>query len=236
MRRKVFDRDPRLPIFADKIAVKEFVASRIGAEFVTPTLWHGDQLPALESRNWPLPFVLKANNGSGTNIFVRDYSDIDWPKIELKCKKWLETSHAKWAGEWVYEKIRPELLIEPYIGDSNSLPVDYKLFIFSGKVHYIEVDTDRETVHKRTFFDRHWNRMEFSMGYPIDPKRIEPPNSLLQMIDLGEKLGDGLDFVRIDFYEIRNIPKFGEMTFYPDAGIGKFSPDNYDYEFGDLWK
>ena len=46
IRRKLVDRDPRLPIMADKIAVKEFVATILGAPYVTPTLWSGEFLAA----------------------------------------------------------------------------------------------------------------------------------------------------------------------------------------------
>ena len=78
IRRKLVDRDPRLPILADKIAVKEFVASILGAPYVTPTLWSGESLPPRAARNRPIPYVLKANNGSGTNVFVRSAESLDW--------------------------------------------------------------------------------------------------------------------------------------------------------------
>src|SRR5579871_2473019 len=70
-RRKALDRDPRLPLRADKVLVKQFVAEKIGAEFVIPTLWHGPTLPPREERPWPRPFVIKANHASGWNHFVR---------------------------------------------------------------------------------------------------------------------------------------------------------------------
>jgi hypothetical protein len=50
---KIFNRDPRLPQRADKIRVKDFVRDRLGGDWVTPTLWHGEHLPALEQRTWP---------------------------------------------------------------------------------------------------------------------------------------------------------------------------------------
>src|SRR5262249_50061015 len=83
--RKLYERDFRMPILADKIAVKKFVAERIGPEFVTPILWSGTQLPRREDRNWAIPYVIKPNNGSGANIFVRTNTDIDWEFIEQKC-------------------------------------------------------------------------------------------------------------------------------------------------------
>ena len=55
------------------------------------------------------------------------------------------------------------------------------------------------------------------------------------MISAAERLAEDLPFVRIDFYEIDGAPIFGEMTFYPDAGVAKFAPDAYDLKFGSLW-
>ena len=236
IRRKLFDRDPRLPIMADKIAVKEFVAATLGGQYVTPTLWSGESLPPLRERDWPVPHVLKANNGSGTNIFVRRGDEVDWEAIELRCRIWLAASHARWAAEWAYAEIAPKLMVEPYIGDPSRLPLDYKLFVFGGEVRYVEVDTDRAFDHKRTFFDRDWRRRPFSLGYPLDPRPIARPASLEAMIAAAEKLGEGFSFVRIDFYDIDGAPRFGEMTFYPDAGIARFSPDSVDLEFGALWR
>lgn len=236
IRRKLVDRDPRLPIMADKIAVKEFVASILGAPYVTPTLWSGESLPPRGERNWSIPYVLKANNGSGANVFVRSADNVDWDAIEAGCRTWLATSHARWAAEWAYAKIAPKLMVEPHLGDPSRLPLDYKLFVFGGSVRFVEVDTDRAIGHKRTFFDRQWRRQPFSLGYPIDLRPIARPASLEAMIAAAERLGAGFSFVRIDFYDIDGAPRFGEMTFYPDAGIARFSPDPVDLEFGALWR
>jgi hypothetical protein len=62
---KIFNRDPRLPQRENKILVKDFVRDRLGSEWVTPTLWHGEYLPPLDQRTWPVPFMIKANNGCG---------------------------------------------------------------------------------------------------------------------------------------------------------------------------
>lgn len=99
MRRKLFDRDRRMPLLADKVAVKSFVSNKLGDDFVIPLIWSGAGLPPIEARDWQIPFVLKSNNGSGTNIFVRNAEECDWPRIEEKCRNWLSSSHASWANE-----------------------------------------------------------------------------------------------------------------------------------------
>ena len=38
-------------------------------------------------------------------------------------------------------------------------------------------------------------------------------------MDIAETLGKKIPFVRVDFYEWKSKPIFGEMTFTPDAGM-----------------
>ena len=94
-----------MPLRADKVLVKNFVAGKLGPGWITPTLWHGASLPPLHERIWPRPFVLKANHGSGMNIFVRSANDLDWPQIEVLCAKWLSENYGKSTGEWFYSSI-----------------------------------------------------------------------------------------------------------------------------------
>src|SRR3546814_9883267 len=77
--RKIHDNNDLFAIYSDKVLVKDFVAQRIGKVHVIPTLWCGKQLPPIRDRNWPKPFVIKANHGSGSNIFV---TEKDTPRSE----------------------------------------------------------------------------------------------------------------------------------------------------------
>ena len=231
-RRKLFDRDPRLPLRADKIEVKQFVSDKLGKDWITPTLWHGTELP--DQPMWPIPFVLKASHGSAMNLFVR--SEPDWNAIRTTCREWLaERYYGSWAGEWLYSQIPPRLLVEPFIGELAALPIDYKLWTFNGRVEFIQVDTDREHAHKRTMFDRDWKPLPFTTGYPIDERRIDRPKFLDRMIAASELLCEDISLVRSDFYELESGPRFGEITFYPDSGWTKFFPLQYDREIGKLW-
>ena len=92
--RKLFERDPRLPLRADKIEVKNFVRRKLGEEWVTPTLWFGELLP--DQPSWPLPFVLKASHGSGMNLFVR--SEPNWNEISKTCREWLAERYLWFMG------------------------------------------------------------------------------------------------------------------------------------------
>ena len=162
--RKLHDRNPILPLYADKIKAKDRVAKILGKEWVIPTLWSGTVLPGPEERNWPLPYVLKANHACEMNIFVRSDADQNWPEIESKVKEWLNIDYYnKVRHEWLYSQIRPQVLVEPYMGDVAKLPTDFKMYVLNGRAQYVQVDTGRENNHLRGFYDRSWTKQPFSL-------------------------------------------------------------------------
>lgn len=226
--RKLFDRDPRLASFSDKVIAKQLVADRIGANWITPTLWHGTVLP--EQSPWPRPFVVKSRHGCNQRAFVR-LDDDDWETVRQRSAGWMEHPYGLWLDEWLYTQIPRGLLVEPFIGTHGQLPLDYKLYVFGGKVACAQVHLDRETRHRWMLFDRDWRRLSAAS---IDADPIAPA-SLQQMIEAAETLAQGFDFVRVDFYEIAGQPRFGEMTFYPGSGLDPFDPPALDTMLGRLW-
>lgn len=136
-----------------------------------------------------------------------------------------------WLDEWGFRDIERGLLVEPFVGDGESLPVDYKFYVFHGRVEAVQVHLDREHDHRWLLFDRDWHRLSSATRDP-DPA---PPATLSRMIAGAETLARGFDFVRVDFYDTGPVPRFGEMTFYPGSGLDPFDPPSLDLELGRLW-
>ncbi|MEA1086341.1 ATP-grasp fold amidoligase family protein [Sphingomonas sp. CD22] len=226
--RKLLDRDPRMPWWIDKLAVKVLVADRLGAEWVTPTLWSGRSLPPAPPCS--APFVVKSRHGCNQHAIVRS-DDADWNRIRRVADGWMRKPYGAWLDEWGYRDVPRGLLIEPFIGTGPDLPIDYKLFVFHGRVAAIQVHLARETDHRWIVFDRSWRRI----SKPSRDADTVAPASLAQMIDGAETLGHGFAFVRVDLYEIDDRPRFGEMTFYPGSGLEPVEPPELDAEFGRLW-
>ncbi len=224
---------PDLSRFVDKVAVKQFVRERIGDQYVIPTLYAGEELPPRQERNWPRPYVIKTNHGSGGNIFVRD--EPDWDAIEAKLAVFTNYDFSAVSGETFYSGFPRQVLVEPFVGQAKELPIDYKIFTCGGEPQFIQVDTDREFAHKRVFFDHHWNRLPIRLGYPEDPSPIPRPKRLEKLLELASVLGTDIGFVRIDFYEICGRVYFGEMTFTPESGLMKFEPASVDAHLGAKW-
>lgn len=230
-------RSPRMVALADKVRVKQIVADRLGPQWITPTLYAGPTLPPREERNWPLPYVIKANNWSGGNYFVTGPEQPDWDAIEKQTEHWRTRTFGRSMGEWVYRAIPHQLLVEPYIG-GNEPPVDYKLHVFNGRVELISLNWEYFSGLKRANYDRDWNRLPFVMANEAQPyygDDIPPcPGTYPEMIRAAELLAEGFPFVRVDFYEIDGRPRFGEVTFYPSSGLLRL-PDEVDLKYGAMW-
>lgn len=224
--RKLHDRDARMPLLADKVAVKQVVADRLGAEWVIPTLWHGAILPT--ARRWPLPLVVKARHGCGQHVFVRDAGQ-DWAGIGRRADRWTRRAYGGWLDEWAYRAIPRGLLVEPFMGREGVLPLDYKFFVFGGRVEAVQVHLAREHAHRWMLFDRDWR------PFSRTAEDVSRPRALPAMIAGAEEMARGFDFVRVDLYEIAGRPTFGEMTFYPGSGLLPIDPIGLDARFGELW-
>lgn len=223
---------PEMVTLADKAAVKDVVRERLGPEWVIPSLYVGTGMPPLNQRNWTLPYVIKATHGSKWNLFVQEPPD--WTRIDREVQAWLRMKPYRFRGEMHYRSIPPRLLVEPMIA-GKAIPVDYKIFVFDGHARFVQVDTGRYTEHRRTFYDRDWQRLPFTRGYPAEVQALERPPSLARMLDAAERMASGFDFLRVDFYDVDGHPYFGEATFFPDSGIFSFDPPEYDTTFGEAW-
>jgi len=71
---------------------------------------------------------------------------------------------------------------------------------------------------------------EATIASPGPP--LARPSALPRMIAAAQSLADGIDFVRVDFYEIGGRVVFGELTNYPNKGLNRFQPASLDALLG----
>lgn len=226
--RKLYGHDIRMPPLADKVRSKAIVADRIGVDWIIPTLWDGTKLPPRPE--WPTPLVVKSRHGSNQYAFAFD-DQADWPALRRKAKRWMKHEYGFWLDEWIYSQIPRGIIVEPFIGEGQQLPVDYKFYVFAGQVEYVQVHLDRGGRHRWMLFDRAWHRVSAATA-DADPP---PPGTLARMIEAAEELGREFDFVRVDLYEVGGHPYFGEITFYPGSGLDPFDPVALDFAIGSQW-
>ncbi len=153
----------------------------------------------------------------------------------IRRKDWLQHKHGNFGYEWPYLEVEPRLLIEPFIGIDKEVPLDYKFFCFNGQVDMIQVDSGRGHMHRRILLDPTWTPFDFAYEKPMAQAVPDRPHELDDMVAIAETLSRGLPFVRVDLYNTQGTILFGEMTFFPEAGMGHFRPPSADRIVGNFW-
>ncbi len=223
--RKLYDRDPERARLTDKAHSKQIAASALGDEYVIPTLWEGETLPKVAP--WRMPFIVKANHGCGQFVVVRTQND--YRRARRLAPKWLDRLYGGWLDEWHYRGARRSLLVEPYIGGIDALPIDYKVYVFGGHAAMVQVHEGRGMCHRWSQYGRGWAPLS------TNASTARRPGSLDAMLKAAERLGRGHDFLRVDFYEIDGTPLFGEFCLYPGSGLDRFDPPSLDDWLGAQW-
>ncbi len=233
---KLYDHNPLMTICADKVAVRDYIKEKIGEEYLVPALGIYDKPEDIDFNKLPNRFVLKVNWGSGQNIIVKDKSTLDIEAAKTQLAEWMkpENNHYYDFLEWAYKDIKPKIIAEKYIEQIDGKLLDYKFFCFNGKALYMQIDVDRQTNHMRSIYDMNFEKQNFSIKYPIYSETIKKPKYFDKMKQLSELFAHDFSLLRVDWYEINNQLKVGELTFYSEGGQGCFEPKEWDYKLGEL--
>lgn len=237
---KIYDRDPKYHLLVDKLRVKPIVASVIGEEFIIPTIAGGfTKISEIDKDKLPDKFVIKCNHDSASVIICKDKSKFDWESAEYKLNWCMAHDYFHYENkQWAYKGIDKCFFVEQYVEDeiTHDLP-DYKFYCFNGKVKCINVGMERFTNEegvKVNMYNTEWQQIPCQHHHNNFQGVLQRPVKLDKMIDTAERLAQyvGNPFTRIDLYYINGIIYFGEITFYPEGGMGIINPYEYDLLFG----
>lgn len=233
---KLHDRRPEYTMMVDKYLVRAYIAEQIGEEHLIPLLGVWDDPDEIDFEKLPDQFVLKCNHNSGTGMCIcKDKQKLDVEQTKKELRKGLQENYYLMGREWPYKDVPRKIICEKYMVDSKTKELrDYKLFCFGGNVMFFKVDFGRFTEHHANYYDREGNLLSIGEAdfSPIPEKSIEIPRNIEIMIELAEKLSKGIPFLRVDFYDVNGNVYFGEITFYPASGFGKFTLLSDDIKLG----
>lgn len=204
LRKMAYDRNPILKVFADKIAVRDYVASTVGAEYLADIYAVAERAEDIPWQALPREYVCKVNHGSGGVVVVwegakRDplpdgHTPVGWTRcwthpdtadraaIERLAAHWLALDFDWWEGrypEWAYEGIPRRVFCEQlHKCADGSAPSEYRFFVFNGVVRVIRVAAQTlDGDITRITFDRDWNVLPVSLivGELRPPPAVPPP-------------------------------------------------------------
>ena len=234
---KLRDRNPLYHTLVDKAAVKPYVAERIGAEHVVPTLGVWERPEQIDWDALPEQFVLKCTHDSGSTQICTDKATFDREAACAKLAAALSGEYWRRDREWAYKGVPPRIIAEAYLGAGLA---DYKIFCFGGEPEFLFVATDRDNPAEETkfdFFDTSWQHLDVRNGHPNAAVPPAKPAHFEQMLALARQLAGDFPQVRLDFYETPDGRVFfGEYTFYHWSGFVPFEPEEMDTRLGGYFK
>ncbi len=250
------DHRPLVVTFADKAAVRGYVADVVGDRYLPRVYAILDDPAGLAEVDLPAAYVVKPTHGSGAAIVVSDraprearlpvepdswvYSHVRSDAAPLSdviriATGWLAQLYGQGPNrEWVYGRVPRRVIVEEKLG-SDSVPDDYKLFVFHGTCWFIQVDQGRFGSRTQDFFTAGWEHLALRGSAPCADREPAKPVRLTEMIELAEKLGAETDFVRVDLYDVDGRIVFGELTSFPAGGDSPFDPESFNLEVGRPW-
>ena len=220
-------RFPLQSIVSDKLLVRDYVAEKIGAEYLIPLLGTWENYDDVDFDKLPEKFVLKCNHDSGGLVVCTDKSKLDHKEARNRVEKSLKSNFFYIGREYQYRNIKPRIICEQFISDNGKVPMDYKIYCFNGKPDVILVCKDRfcDNTHRASYlyFDQEWRFQPLNKGDEnLTEVDVPKPKNLDRMIEIAKELSKDFLFARIDLYNIDGQIYFGEITLSPNSG---FDPD-----------
>ncbi len=234
LRLYVYPKDPLVIRCADRVGVRDYVKERGFEDLLIPIYGIFERFEDIDFASLPSSFVLKCSHASGFNILVRDKTKFDIEEARLKMNRWLKTDYGLKTAEWHYRPIKPQIVIEKFLGTAEMLPMEYKIHVFNGVARNLYVVTDRGKDIRYTQYYIDWSPFDGSQfnGWLKSSVPLEKPANFEDMRKIAEALGSPFPFVRVDLYDIAGKIYFGELTFTPAKGTLIFDDDKADFEQG----
>ncbi len=119
------------------------------------------------------------------------------------------------------------------------VPKDYKVYCFNGEPKYIVVFHNRFNNNEQlseTVYNTDWKCLNISLDnhFAISDITETKPECLNEMLNVTKIICKQFAFVRVDFYIINSMLKFGEITLYTASGFQGMIPCSLDAELGKM--
>lgn len=230
---KVYNHNSIYTIMADKYAVKQFVADKIGEEYVVKNYGVWKNWEDIDFSKLPNQFVIKCTHDSGGAFICRDKESFDFEKVGKQIRKNLKRNFYFASREWPYKNIPHRVIVDELLDDHTGTELrDYKFWCFNGTPTYMYCTIKGKNVYEN-FYDMDFNPVMIDHGFPRHQPEFEKPQKFELMKEFAYLLSEGIPFVRIDFFEVNGKVFFGEFTFFDWGGNRPFGGD-WDDKLGKL--
>jgi len=222
--------------YADKCAVRDHVARKIGAKHLMPRYMTAERLTREVWDRLPESFVIKTNHGSRWNRIIWKKSEENFSAVAAQMNGYLKRNFYYIRREQQYKRICPKLIFEELLYEKwEEQIIEHKLFCFHGAVKFLLCAKESGKQKFNYYYSRDWKKLDVVKIAGPD-KFIPRPEMLDQMIEVAEKLAEDFSFVRVDLFNIDGNVYFNELTFVPGGGSGRFRTTEFEETIGRLWR
>jgi len=217
---------------ADKYEARKFVEDRIGPEVLKELYGVYEKPEDIDINRLPDAFVLKVNHGCKQNIFCKKKSELDWNHSVRLLKEYLKANFFYPHREWAYKNIVSRIICEQHLTKNGEILYEYGFYCYDGVPRVVEINEYQAELHRVNMFDLDLNLLENKYGSPPLQVPVTRTSQFDRMLEYSTILSKGFPFVRVDLLYVNKRIYFGEMTFYPLAGLCKLDPESFDYFLG----
>lgn len=232
---KLNDRKNEYTAIVDKYEMKRVITEQIGERYIVPTYGVWDSFKEIDFNLLPDQFVLKTTHDSGGVVICRSKKSFDLKKAKEILNHSLINNYYKHTREWPYKNVKPRIIAEMFLDNDNEEIDDYKVHCFNGEPKITLVCSDRHSSSGLTedFYDNDWNHLNLKRpGVPNSKKLHNKPVNFDEMLSISRILSKNHQFIRVDFYIVKDRLYIGELTFYPSGGFDGYEPEEYDMILG----
>lgn len=240
---KLNNRDPKLTLCSDKLAVRDYVKECGHEDILIPLHDVYTSVKELDFSKYNEEVVAKCTHNSGGHIFYNPKAPLSQKDMRIAKKRLkliLKKNASVLSREWNYKNIPPRIVVEKLIRtQKGELPLDYKFMCFDGEpkllfldLGVMNLDNSYNHDYPRNIYDMDFNLLPVHETRPNAEYQVEKPENFEKMVEIARSLSKPFPHCRVDLYNVDGKIYFGEITFYHGGGCNKIEPEEWDLKMG----
>lgn len=247
--RILHDRDPRLKLVCDKLAVRDLISRVAGPGYVVPMIGKWRNAADIPWDRLPKTFVLKPSHLSGPYRVVGSRNQAGRKRLEQDAASWLRRDYFDQSNEWGYRGVPRWLIAEPLLmGPCGGPLIEVNAMTFSGSPAVLQVMTGRKATPQRcnVWYDHDGRRLDLKGTVAAAESTLDEARWMdlqtqferhrAEIVEIAGTLGAQFSFIRVDIWITQTGLRVGELTPYPGGGRSlAYKPAGWDERLGQMF-